>query len=101
MFDKRCVLCSTTNKKNSKLICDECLFIKEFIIKFGRESMKSAVNLFYTKNSNYHHIPPPELSYSAPNLHLQEPSAPAYSQVACRSCMNPNCSCRTRSNSMR
>lgn len=99
MFDKRCVLCSTTNKKNNKLICDECSFIKDFIIKFGRESMRSIVNSFYNKNSNHNYIPPPEISYSAPNLH--EPSAPAYSQVACRSCMNPNCSCRSRSNSIR
>ena len=105
MFDKRCALCSTTNKKNGKLICDDCSFIKEFIIKYGRENMRTLITNFYNS-----HTPSPAMnnfinpynynnySYSAPALHNEyEPSAPP--MVACRVCRNTACSCRQRSSS--
>ena len=101
MFDKRCALCSTTNKKNGKLICDDCSFIKEFIIKFGRENMRTLITNFYNTHSPapaYNNLMPfHSMSYSDPGLHYIEPSAP--SVISCRVCHNMNCSCRQRSNS--
>ena len=104
MFDKRCALCSTTNKKNGKLICDDCSFIKEFIIKYGRENMRTLIANFYNS-----HTPSPAMnnyinpyySYSAPSLQgeMYEPSAPPMGPIVCRVCRNASCSCRQRSSS--
>lgn len=97
MFDKRCALCSTTNKKNGKLICDDCSFIKEFIIKYGRENMRTLITNFYNA-----HTPTPAMNnYIAPyynyTAQANEPTAPPIS--VCNSCRNINCSCRQRNTS--
>lgn len=83
MFGKRCVLCST-NKKNGKLICDDCSFIKAFIIKYGRENLKIIVTNFdnsYTSRSVMNnHIRQPNDNY------LQcEPDPPI---LGCNTCGN-------------
>ncbi len=100
MFDKRCALCSTTNKKNGKLICDDCSFIKAFIIKYGRENMRTLITNFYnshTPGPAMNNYIAPYYSYSTPSLHYNEPSAPPMGE--CRTCRNVNCSCRQRSSS--
>ena len=102
MFDKRCALCSTTNKKYGKLICDDCSFIKEFIIKYGRENMRTLITNFYNS-----HTPSPAMnnyinpyySYSTPPLPGEMYEQSATPIVACRMCRNTVCSCKQRSGS--
>lgn len=106
MFDKRCTLCSTTNKKNGKLICDDCSFIKEFIIKYGRENMRTLITNFYNSHTPApamnNPIAPYNFNFAYPSLYndMYEPSAPPMGNALCRMCRNASCSCRQRSNSL-
>lgn len=110
MFEKRCALCSTTNKKNSKLICDECLFIKDFIIKYGRENIRYLITNFYNNHANsqfqtplnnFMHVQQPHELQSTYIAQYTEPSAPSYNTLNCRTCMNASCSCKQRNLSIR
>ena len=96
MFEKRCVLCSTTNKKNGKLICEECSFIKDFMIKYGRENMRIIVanfnNMNAIHNNSVYNMPLANLMHDMTHPPFVEPSAPPY--IICRICKKHACSCK-------
>lgn len=107
MFNKCCALCSTTNKKHGKVICDDCSFIKEFIIKYGRENMRLILANAYSSASHtpspaINNFMPPYYNYSMPQLPADIPSAPSAPvlnmNMMCRVCRNASCSCRQRVN---
>ena len=47
-YRKRCAICQTTNKQKKQTVCDECSFVNEFVVKWGRENLR----FYFTKLFN-------------------------------------------------
>lgn len=78
----RCAICSSKNKPNNKTICEECIFIKEFVIKFGRENLRQIVSA----NSS------PHLSRRA-TVSEQTPANPSTTNITNNNTCTPNPAC--------
>lgn len=90
---RRCAICSSKNKPSKKTICEECSFIKDFVIKFGRENLRQVVTAYTT----------PYLSRKA--SHGGTSSATPTTSITnnnscapapCDTCNVPTCTCHAR-----
>lgn len=50
--DQRCSICQTKNKQKKSKVCGDCIFINDFITKWGRENLRSIVNTWLLDKQN-------------------------------------------------
>jgi len=49
---KRCAICQTKNKEKKHKICDDCKFVNDFVVKWGRENLRDLLNAHLLEKSN-------------------------------------------------
>lgn len=50
-YKKRCAICQSTNKQKKQTVCDECSFVNEFVVKWGRENLRFILHNYIIENS--------------------------------------------------
>ena len=98
----RCAICSSKNKKGRKTICEECLFVLDFVVKYGRENLRSIINNVINKSLNASNQNISNQNTSSPSLkrtdsiHSINIHTNPNSSNCGRSCKEATCSCHNR-----
>lgn len=50
--NKRCAICQTKNKEKKNKVCDDCKFVNDFVVKWGRETLRDVLNAHLLEKSN-------------------------------------------------
>ena len=50
--NKRCAICQTKNKERKNKVCDDCKFVNDFVVKWGRETLRDVLNAHLLEKSN-------------------------------------------------
>lgn len=99
----RCAICSSKNKKGNKTICEECMFVLDFVVKYGRENLRSIINNVINKSLNINQNTSNQITSSpslkrADSIHSINIHTNPNSSNCGRSCKEPTCSCHNREN---
>ena len=90
---RRCAVWSSKNKPSKKTICEECSFIKDFVIKFGRENLRQIVTTYTTPYLSR------KASHGGTNSTLPTTSITnnnSCTPAPCNTCNVPTCTCHAR-----
>jgi len=109
----RCKICSTKNKQKKSHICEECVFIPNYITKYGRENIKRIINNSYTEYENpigkdfmydrqntikNHSTNKIEMLTTLPNAPIECNLNESTTDCNISRCKSQNCSCKDRHN---
>lgn len=50
--NNRCAICQTKNKQKKLKVCDDCVFVNEFVTKWGRENLRAILNSWLLEKQN-------------------------------------------------
>jgi hypothetical protein len=50
--NKRCAICQTKNKQKKTKVCEDCKFVNDFVVKWGRETLRDVLNAHLLEKSN-------------------------------------------------
>lgn len=78
--NKRCAICQTKNKQKKNKVCDDCKFVNDFVVKWGRETLRDVLNTHLLEKSN-----------NGTNIVLEKKDPEEVHK-----CKSPDCSCHAR-----
>jgi len=50
--NNRCAICHTKNKQKKSQVCDDCVFVNDFVTKWGRENLRAILNSWLMDKQN-------------------------------------------------
>ena len=85
--EKRCAICQTKNKQKKTKVCGDCIFVNDFITKWGRENLRSIVNTWLLDKQNI-------VIEKKENKEIYREHHEAHHEK--KHCNSPDCSCHSR-----